>query len=219
MCNRIFQNKTPRRCNTQNAVGRQIDLGFTLLELIVTISIFTIITSVVLINYPLFGEQLGVDLRAQDIALLARQAQVFALGVRGTTFAQAPEFERGVFGIYVNATENDQVRFFADRNTIDRLYNEQKGECGTTDTECIEVFKLTRGYYISDICVKRAGLSPECGVQELHISYQRPLPEAQITVDGFLQYSLADIVIRSPRTDVAKKVVIYTSGQITVQDI
>ncbi|MDP3988755.1 MAG: type II secretion system protein [bacterium] len=197
--------------------------GFTLLELVVSIAIFTILTTVVLINYPLFGDQLGVDLRSQDIALLARQAQVFALGVRGSTFSQAPDFERGVFGLYITDQENTAIRFFADRDSRGsagyRLYNDTP-DCGLEGSECVEKFALTRGYYISDVCVKPGSSSKICNVSELDISYARPLPEARINTNGLEQpvYSYADIVIRSPRTGVAKKVVIYSSGQITVQN-
>lgn len=192
--------------------------GFTLVELVVTITIFVIITSVVLINYPLFGEQLGVDLRAQDVALLTRQAQVFALGVRGTNFASAPSYERGVYGIYVTSAQPDRLRFFADRGvSVNKLYDEDLGDCGNESSECVERFNLTRGYYISDICV-HSSTENVCGVSELHVTYQRPNPEATIKTGGADLYSYADIVIASPRADLHKKVVVYASGQISVQD-
>ena len=191
--------------------------GFTILELTASITIFIILTSVVLINYPRFGEQLGLDLRAQDVALLTRQAQVFALGVRGTAFSAAPEFEQGVFGIYVTMVRPNQLRFFADRGDINQAYDAGLGDCGTVGSECVEIFNLTRGYIISDICVYNIS-GEQCGVSELHIAYKRPNPEAKITIGGIEEFSRAEIKLRSPRVSLTKEVAVYTSGQITVQE-
>lgn len=193
--------------------------GFTILELLATITIFIIMTTVVLLNYPKFGEQLGLDLRAQEIALLTRQAQVFALGVRGTTFTTAPAFQQGVFGVYFNMLEPDLVRFFADRNTIDFRYNPDTGDCGAEASECVEIFSITRAYYIVDICAYKNG-NQDCEVNQLHVGYQRPNPEATIKINELdTLYSYADVVLRSPRSGIMKKVVVYASGQISVQDI
>ena len=59
--------------------------GFTLVELLVSISIFFIVTAVVLTNYPRFGSNLAIETLTQDIALTIRQAQVFGSAILGTT--------------------------------------------------------------------------------------------------------------------------------------
>ena len=56
--------------------------GFTLIELMVTLAIFTIMTSVIMANYPGFNNKIALEVLAQDIALSIRQAQVYGISVR-----------------------------------------------------------------------------------------------------------------------------------------
>src|SRR5690606_22058130 len=66
--------------------------GFTLIELIVVIAIFGILSLIVLFNSSNFKSRTTLDNLAQDMALTIRKVQVFAVGVKGTLVAYNPYF-------------------------------------------------------------------------------------------------------------------------------
>lgn len=53
--------------------------GFSLIEMLVVVSIFTIVTAVVLANLPSFRDQSSLDLVAQEVAIQIRGAQTYAM--------------------------------------------------------------------------------------------------------------------------------------------
>ena len=57
--------------------------GFTLLELIVVMAIFLIITSVVLTDIPSFREKSSLDLTVSEVATYVRGAQVYGAAQKG----------------------------------------------------------------------------------------------------------------------------------------
>ncbi len=72
--------------------------GFTMIELMVSISIFFIVTGIILSNYPKFGNNLALESLAQDMALSIRQAQVFGSAILGT--GQNPTQIFNAYGAY-----------------------------------------------------------------------------------------------------------------------
>ena len=50
--------------------------GFTLIEMIVVIAIFGIVTTIILANLPTFRDRSSLDLVAQEVAINIRGAQV-----------------------------------------------------------------------------------------------------------------------------------------------
>lgn len=64
--------------------GRNFVLGFTLLELMVTISIAIIVTAISFANLPNYSSKLSLELLAQDIAVSIRQAQVYGTSIYGS---------------------------------------------------------------------------------------------------------------------------------------
>jgi prepilin-type N-terminal cleavage/methylation domain-containing protein len=57
--------------------------GVTLIELMVVISIFAIISATVIVDYRSFSSSISTQNLADDIALSIRKAQGYAIGVRG----------------------------------------------------------------------------------------------------------------------------------------
>ena len=72
--------------------------GFTIIELLVTVAIFSIITSVLLVNYPKFSSRILLENVAHDIGLSVRQAQTFGLNVRGVRIGATDIFP--TYGIH-----------------------------------------------------------------------------------------------------------------------
>lgn len=95
--------------------------GLTLVELLVSISIFVLITSVTMTNYPRFSNKLSLDLLAEDVALSLRQAQIFGssvLGAKRSLDGQTRTF--GAYGVHfevpgpLNSADRYTYLLFAD---------------------------------------------------------------------------------------------------------
>jgi len=145
--------------------------GFTIIELLVSISIFFIVTGFVLSSYPRFGSNLAIESLAQDIALTIRQAQVFGSAILGTTqrghgSETVPAQIFNAYGvsfpaITTRAPGEDAVDYtytiFADipggkDNSYDKDFS---GECGSPDStnECVTNFVVnSRRYGIEKFC-------------------------------------------------------------------
>uniref|UniRef100_UPI002B1DDAC5 pilus assembly FimT family protein n=1 Tax=Pseudomonas glycinae TaxID=1785145 RepID=UPI002B1DDAC5 len=51
--------------------------GFTLVELLVTVGVFAVVSGLTLANYPKFNSQTAITGLAQQIAIAIREAQVY----------------------------------------------------------------------------------------------------------------------------------------------
>lgn len=187
--------------------------GFSLIELMVTISIMMIITAVVLIRYSSFNSTILVTNLAYEIALSAREAQVYGLGVKGTTagFGAGYGIHFDNSSLRLQSPSQSSYKFFADLNK-NGLYDD--GEQQGSD------YLLPKGYYVAKFCV--SGVSAWCSDSQLPISFLditfiRPNPDAIIKtniVGGV--YSQAVICVSSPKGN-QKKIIIGSAGQISVQ--
>ncbi|MCX6731697.1 MAG: prepilin-type N-terminal cleavage/methylation domain-containing protein [Candidatus Parcubacteria bacterium] len=172
--------------------------GFTIIELVVTTSILVIITTLIFANYPKFRESISLKKTAQEIALTVRQAQTYGLGVR--------EFQPGSrifpgYGVHFDIDSSDSFVLFAD---------------GVSGNNTVESFKIQTGEKISDLCVKTVNTT-SCGHNTIDIIFFRPNPLVTIKADGSSSgISDAEIIISSPAGQ-TKKVVILSSGQISVE--
>lgn len=183
-----------------------LNAGFTILELVVSLSIFVIISTLVLANYSTYIGKLSVDNLAHEIAISIRQAQVFGQNVRefGVGSGQFPSY-----GIHFDSTNEDSFVLFADVNS-NRKYD--GNDCTSLGTECIERFIIQSGARITDLCGDL-----NCGLLELDITFTRPNPEAYILGNGSgASYGTSDIVISTVKGE-TRKIVVWLVGQITVE--
>lgn len=148
--------------------------GFTLLELLVVITIATIITTALVIQHNRWNDRLVVNTQAYELALMIRQAQFYSLGVKeDKTSSNADKFNVG-YGVYFDSNYNNRYIYFADRNN-NKIYN-----LG----EEVETKYLNRGVVISDVC--SLGSPGWCFYQgggsfrKLNIFFFRPETKAQI---------------------------------------
>jgi len=86
--------------------------GFTLVELIVSVSIIALVSSIFLANFHKYGSKGNVDMSAQKIASDIRMIQSYAFGLKEFNGSR-PE---GGWGIYFNKANNDEYIVFADDN-------------------------------------------------------------------------------------------------------
>jgi prepilin-type N-terminal cleavage/methylation domain-containing protein len=194
--------------------------GFTLIELVVTMGIMALITSVTLANHSKFGGQVMLRNLAYEMALIVREAQTYGVSVRKINIGSG-EFEAG-YGVHFNANNPTEYVMFADTYTESGTLI--RGEDGMRNTvlEDVNTFKIGRGYKINKFCVGPEE-SPSCReVCEscsgtLDILFKRPEPDAAIRFNGVEStlYERAQIELRSPRDDLMS-VLIEVSGQISV---
>ncbi|WKZ26449.1 MAG: type II secretion system protein [Candidatus Paceibacterota bacterium] len=222
--------------------NQNLESGITLIELLVSIFIIILITSVVVFNHRAFTDKLEITNLAFDIALTIREAQVSGIAVE-----QAPDvggFENafGVsFFIRTQPSEGGDVNndkifirfidFDSEGDTDFLMYN---GTYDCTDSECLEKVEIGRGNKISHICYRNGG-ALKCGSpirsepRGVDIAFLRPKPDASIKFrDAGGEYLSSDegvsldnleavICLESPLGR-KKSVHVLPTGQISVRD-
>lgn len=182
-----------------------VERGFTLMELLVVLGIFIVVTSVLLAGNNRYGGEFTLQSLAYDVALSMRQAQIYGISVR--------QFGSGNFsgryGVHVDqATSRTSYQVFADADQ-NNFY--------TNASELVSNSDIGRGFYISDLCVTPQGGAEVCSKSRLDVIFQRPEPDAYIRADGLATtYERGRIVLSSPRGDL-RSVIIELSGGISVQ--
>lgn len=213
----------------------QIKKGFTLIEMLMVLAIFTILTSVVMYNYAEFNSKTIMSNMAYEIALTVRQAQVYSLGVRGQVGANS--FDNR-YGVYFNTSNGGkEFAFFFDRKPTgeeavpDGWCEGDEGEpnclscIAGENGECLEKVTLTRDIFISKICLSN-GIDPidtigNCkegdSEEDVSVTFDRPNPDAKIRVDsavGYLNKNLGLVVKNNFGNQ--RAVIIRSTGQISV---
>lgn len=147
-------------------VSLQGKRGFTLTELIVVITIATIITTALVFQQAKWNDSLAVSTQAYDLALMIRQAQIYSLGVKEDMSATSGDRFNVGYGVYFNQNNLSEYIYFADRN------GNQKYDSG----EAIETKTFTRGVTIKDVCgIGSNGCFPGSGpLASVHIFFFRP---------------------------------------------
>ncbi len=187
--------------------------GFTLIELVVTLGIMVLITSVTLANHSKFGGKVLLRTTAYELALAFREAQTYGISVRKININDG-EFQ-SAYGLHFNASNPTQYIMFADISK-DGLYT--PGE----DT-LVSNYNIGKGYKLNKLCVGIDTDSTKCvNVRQgnsgsLDVTFKRPEPDASIRFDGISNqvYANTKIELISPRGDLIN-VFVEVSGQISV---
>jgi len=187
--------------------------GFSLVEMLVVLSIFTFMTLLALAGYNKFNSQTLLDSLAYDVALSFRQAQSYGLSVRGSMGGSG--FETG-YGLYFDKNSDTSYILFADVDG-DRIYD---GDSSCAEgSECIDRFVLSRGYKISDICAVIPDGSEKCTssdeITNVSAIFERPDPDAILVSDVGGTYQEIRVTVQSP-TGSEQNVSVFTTGQISV---
>lgn len=217
------------------AIKRHLQAGVTLVELIVVVAIFGLVSSVLFYNYSDFSTNVSVKNLAQDMALSIRKAQTYATSVRTIDSAQGLTTDRysgyGMsFALGTPATStviseptSKAFVLFADIPSNGTTYGngiyEGADECGVpaAGSECLEGFGINSADKITKICT-------DTGCQDsgqVNVLFRRPSPEAEICVvqGGSCQSaksSFLKVTIQSPK-GLEKVVTVWNTGQIGVQ--
>lgn len=192
--------------------------GFTLIEVMVSISIVSVIMATVLFNYSGFNNNLTLTSSGQELAIAIREAQVYGLTVREVT-PGGGQFS-SAYGVHFDPVgDPENYYIFADING-DKRYNSGDG-CGSGNTECIERIALRNNVKISNIC---DGFScpPEASVTMMDVTFLRPNPDASIYFSnstGQIKVgpSLTGKIILSSQSGKTLTVTVESTGQVLVQ--
>ena len=127
-----------------------INAGFTLIELMVVIAIFTLITTIALFDQGKMNSNVLLTNLAYDIALSVRQAQSYGIGVKYSD--PVPSGIDGGYGIYVTKSKPDTLIIFHD---VDGSGGYDPTYDGLPEKEY--VFSNQRGNSIKFLCAQHTG--------------------------------------------------------------
>ena len=179
--------------------------GFTLVELLITISMFVIITGVVLVNSKSFDNSVLLHNFAYDVALTIKQAQSYGVNVKENI---SGSFD-SPYGVYFDKSSTGSKTNFVLFNDYlttpsDKASSTASVTTCSIDSECIQKYSMKKGTSILSLC---AGTESSCDeIDRLSILFKRPSLEAWI-----YSFSSADGTISS-RKDYAKIVLQAESG-------
>ncbi|MFA6000010.1 MAG: type II secretion system protein [Candidatus Paceibacterota bacterium] len=196
----------------------KLNSGMTYVELIVVLSIFSVMSSIVLFNYSEFQSRVDIKNLSADIALKIVEAQKAALSglipIKNIPPTVPPW--KPAYGIYFNTTNsNKSFVYFTD---IDQNnFDSDLSFCNTAgpDNECISKIEITKGNYISDITVYFPSSSQ--AVTDFSLVFKRPNSGIVMYSNGnpVVGAQYAEITVRSTQ-GVTNKIRAYASGRIQV---
>lgn len=188
--------------------------GFTLVELMVVVSIMSILTTVLLFQHRRFDSSTLLRSLAYSVALSIRQAQVYGISVR--QFGATANSFNYSYGVYF--TSGSYYYLFADVNG-DKLR-------AVDGSEDVQRFTIGTGYSIVKFCgtvVSGGPLGQHCSnsgspITSLTIYFRRPNPDARFSSSATSEvYSDAYIQLTSPALGTNTRGITVTStGQISV---
>lgn len=202
--------------------------GFSLLELIVVIGIFVVLTSTLLFNYNKFGNRLTIDILAHQIAGWVRDAQVSAMSVR---LDRVGSGKYPGYGVHFDATPSDAFIYFADVCHPDKQYNPQTGDCAAAFPELEKEIKILQRNRVERICgylpSNPGGVQGQCPPNHnellgVDVVFTRPNPDANIigkygaASTATTTYASVNISIVST-IEYRRMISMWTTGQISVQ--
>jgi prepilin-type N-terminal cleavage/methylation domain-containing protein len=183
--------------------------GFTLVEMIISVGIFTVMSAIILANYPEFRSRSALDNLTAQIATVYREAQIYGISVREEGEAN---FSTG-YGVHIDRTVSDtDLIIFSDADK-DFIFNEKFDSI-------VETFSLGGGERITKLCIPSC-LDPKVQneVDSLTTVFIRPNPDAYFSVRDTPDPSASSISIEvSNRSgSYLRNVEVFTTGQISVR--
>lgn len=187
------------------------DGGFTVIELMVTVAIFVIIYSIVLVKNSEFNSSVRLTNLAYEIALQIREAQTFGVSVKEFGTGPSSTFDLG-YGVYFDESLPTSFLLFADTDK-----NIQRKTDGTED---IDQLNIEGGNRINKFCATPKSSPEVCsdtGILDwLTVVFIRPIPDANIRTSAAIGYESARIEVSS-QGGATRTVNIESTGQISIE--
>lgn len=240
----------------KNNSSSKRSFGFTLFEMLTSVAIILVVSSIVFFNHSKFKSDTELVNFAYRLALAVREAQVYSISVKQFNVSGVQNFNTP-YGLHFKQGVENSFIFFADAQVVDPVtgatdgvYTAPEGEdelCTTDDdSECVEKTTIGQGILIKGWCGiywggavarQRCISSADDDEHFLDISFRRPNPDAVFRLYETYYESLSQIgnVCEDySGTSVActgwalclvapggrqKQVVVYETGQISVQNV
>lgn len=198
--------------------------GFTLVELLVTTSIFVIMTALMVAKFGNLNQGVLLTNLAYDVALTIRTAQTYGVSVQGTALLQQIGVTPSNIFSYaygVNLVKGDtQMTLFVDSYNV----NQSTGEGNhifdsANNLEGGIIYYIKRGAKIAGFCkLENCSFDPNAtSPSRVDITFLRPNPDAVICVDGDCSANYVRIFVQA--TDrTTRSVTVRQTGQISVDD-
>jgi len=199
--------------------GLPAQAGMTIMELIVVLAIFAVLSVVVIFNYNTFQSKVDITNLANDIALQVVGAQRFALA--GLLPTQSyPTGWKPAYGVFFSTTatlgaDNKDFISFVDLNN-NNLFD-------TSPSELLSTYTITKNDYISNInvyCPSPAGSCVAGSIQNLTVTFTRPNSVATFynSVLGFLptNVSYVEITVSDSAGKTPSTIDLYPSGRVQI---
>jgi prepilin-type N-terminal cleavage/methylation domain-containing protein len=194
--------------------------GFTIIELLVVIGIFALITAVAFINQGRLNSSVLLTNAAYETALAVREAQVYGLGVRRDESNINNNFE-GEYGVNFDINNPRQIYVYSVQPSVEEGFS-------TTTNRAIYLYEFVnqRGNKIQALCFGDLGTDPctsssPMSAEIINISFRRPEPRAKFLVPPNdltgLSPGPAYIVISTLDDKNCKVVVVQKTGQIQIE--
>ncbi len=195
----------------------------TYVELIVVLTIFSTLSSVVVFNYVAFQDKIDVKNLTSDIALKVVEAQKSSVSGRLPPSPQQSGVTsswRASYGLHFNLSDNKRFQFFTDVNQ-DGLYNSSDCPGNASNEECLDEVSIAKGGSISGLSVLCQGDDSTKNLQDLMITFVRPsgsaiLKSSSTEIDCMSGIAYVGISVISPR-DFTATVRIFPSGRIELK--
>ncbi len=189
--------------------------GFTLIELVVVVTIMLIMTAVVLFNYNNFNESMLLNNFAYDMSLTIRQAQIYGIAVKetpgSTVSGQVGLTSHANFtyayGVHFSSLtgSNSGFNLFIDTGDANGSNGGMSDNIFQTG-ESLQTYAFQKGIKIKELCITggasfagncgstvgTSGLSAGKSVKNLDITFLRPNPEAVISATDANGFTVCD---------------------------
>ncbi len=188
-----------------------IQKGFTLIEMVAVLGIFSIVSAIVLFNYDKFRSETILTNMAYEIALSIREAQIYGVSARNSATTGTPDFTIP-YGIYVLKDSSNYI-LFSDQSKDSKFTGTN---CIDTGDVCVTPYTLQRNMRITDINTKESSVSACVSIDYASILFKRPNPEPVISDDAVRTLSYIEIEVSPQGGDSKRYVRIANNGQISV---
>lgn len=174
--------------------------GFTIVELLVSITIVTLLSTVIIFQFSKFDSQLLLRNVAYEVAGAIREAQVYGVSVTGVggTFNTS-------YGVHFDAGAKTYILF---KDTGDRIYQ---------PAEALKTLEVGgKNNSISSLCLVTGG-STDCTLTSLDLVFKRPEPDAKYAANGAVTTASNAIIKITSSAGSQREVYVYTTGQISIR--
>ncbi len=185
--------------------------AFTVIELLIVISVIVILSAVVFISYQSGQQQFALQRSANKLAQDIRRVQEMAMSAQECTPVACPSppyisaggIPAGGYGFYIDKSQNDRYFIYADTGQSPKVE-----EYSSSLNEEIETIYLEEGVYIDDFIPSSNGFS---------INFKPPDPEITIKNNAGVDSDNITIIIALTADSLkTKTILVNKAGRIEI---